>query len=121
MSGWVRVAALSDVPPGRMLAVRAGEEEIAIYNVDGRLHATRDVCAHQSYPLTKGSLRGKYVRCPLHNWEFDVCSGVYQGNANVVLRRYAVKVEGDDVFIDPAPLPPPPPPAPPAFLSRDDA
>ena len=118
MSGWVRVAALSDIPPGRMLAVRAGGEDVAIYNVDGLLHATRDCCSHQSYPLTKGALRGKYVRCPLHGWEFDVTSGAYQGNPNVRLRRYAVKVEGEDVFVDPEPLPPPPPPPAP---SRDDA
>lgn len=118
MSGWVRVAALSDVPPGRMLAVRVEGEDVALYNIDGLLHATRDVCMHQSYPLTKGSLRGKYVRCPLHGWEFDVVSGAYQGNPNVCLRRFAVKVEGDDVYVDAEPLPPPPPPP---VLSRDDA
>ena len=118
MSGWVRVASLAEIPPGRMLPARVEGEDVAIYNVDGLLHATRDCCAHQSYPLTKGALRGKYVRCPLHGWEFDVTSGAYQGNPNVRLRRYAVKVEGGEVFVDPTPLaPPPPPPAP----SRDEA
>lgn len=118
MSDWVRVAALSDVPPGRMLAVRVGGEDIALYNVDGALYATRDSCLHQSYPLTKGSLRGKYVRCPLHDWQFDVCTGAYQGNAEARLRRYPVKVEGEDVYVGSEPLPPPPPPP---VLSRDEA
>ena len=118
MSDWIRVAATSDIPPGRVLAVRAGAEEVAIYNVAGVLHATRDCCSHQSYPLSKGALRGKYVRSPLHGWEFDVTTGGYQGNPNIRVRRFSVKVEGEDVYVDPVPLPPlPPPPAP----SRDDA
>ena len=118
MSDWVRVAALSDLPPGRVLGVRVGAEDVALYNVDGALHATRDCCLHQSYPLSKGALRGKYVRCPLHGWEFDVTSGAYVGNAESRLRRYPVKVEGEDVYVHPEPLPPPPPPP---VLSRDDA
>jgi nitrite reductase/ring-hydroxylating ferredoxin subunit len=119
MTDWVRVAALSDIPPGRVLSVRVEGEDVALYNVYGALHATRDCCLHQSYPLSKGSLRGKYVRCPLHGWEFDVVTGASVGNPESRLRRYPVKVEGEDVYVSPVPLPPPPPPPP--VLSRDDA
>lgn len=118
MSGWVRVASLHEIPPGRCLAVRAGTEDVALYNVDGLLHATRDCCTHQSYPLSKGALRGKYVKCSLHGWEFDVTTGAYQGNPGIRVRRFAVKVEGEDVYVDPEPLPLPPVALPP---SRDDA
>jgi nitrite reductase/ring-hydroxylating ferredoxin subunit len=122
MEGWVRVAALDEIPPGRMLAVRVEGEEVAVYNIDGALYATRDQCLHQSYPLTKGALRGKYVRCPLHNWEFDVTTGAYQGFASARLRCFGVRVEGGEVWVSKSPLPPPPPPPPPAApLSRDEA
>ena len=118
MTDWVRVASLGEIPPGRVLAVRVAGEDVALYNVDGALHATRDCCTHQSYPLSKGALRGKYVRCPLHGWEFDVTSGAYQGNPTIRVRRYPVKVEGEDVYVSPEPIVPPPPPP---TLSRDDA
>ncbi len=114
---FVRVATLEAVPPGKMLSVRVGEEEVVVYNVDGTLHATRDSCTHQSYPLSKGVLRGKYVRCALHGWYFNVVNGEYQGNPNIHVRCFPVHVENGEVFVKTTPLEPPPRP----FVSRDDA
>ena len=114
---FVRVATLEEVPPGKMLSVRVGEEEVVVYNVDGTLHATRDSCTHQSYPLSKGALRGKYVRCPLHGWEYDVSTGEYQGNPSIHVRCFPVRIENGEVFVGTKRLEPPAPP----FVSRDDA
>lgn len=101
---FVRVAKLSDIPPGRMISVRAGGDDIALYNVAGTLHATRDSCTHQSYPLSKGVLRGKYVKCALHGWEYDVTTGQYQGHPAIKVRCLAVRVEGEEVWVRPCPL-----------------
>lgn len=121
MDGHVRVARLDEILPGRMLAVRVGDDELAVYNVEGALYATRDSCLHQSYPLTKGALRGKYVRCPLHSWEFDVTTGAYQGYAGARLRCFPVRVLDGEVWVGTTPLVPPPPPPPAAAPSRDEA
>lgn len=117
MAEWVRVAGAGDVPSGRMLAVRVDDEDVALYRVGEEIFATRDSCTHQNYPLTKGVLRGKYVRCSLHGWEFDVKTGAYQGNPCVRVRCFPVKVENGEVFLKLEPLPPPPPPV----VSGDDA
>lgn len=115
------VAHRSQVPAGAMLAIRVEKEDLVLYNIDGTLHATRDFCPHAGYPLSQSSLRGKYVRCALHDWEFDIPCGVYTGNPRIHLKRYPVKLEGDDILLSLTPLPPPVPPAPPPILSRDDA
>lgn len=117
MDGFIQVARLADVPPGKMLAVRVGDEDVVLYNVGGRIYATRDSCTHQSYPLSKGFFRGKYVKCALHAWEYDVTTGAYQGNPELHVRCFPVKVEGDEIWVGPAALPPPPPPP----VSRDEA
>jgi nitrite reductase/ring-hydroxylating ferredoxin subunit len=117
MTGFVRVAKVSEIPPGKMLPVRVEGEDLVLYNVNGTLHATRDSCTHQSFPLSKGALRGKYVRCALHGWEYDVTTGQYQGHPAIRVRCFPVKVEGDEVWISPTPLPPPAPPP----VSRDEA
>lgn len=117
--GFVRVAAVSDLPPGGILAVRVGDEEVALYNVKGMIFATRDSCTHQQYPLSRGTLRGKYVRCGLHGWEYDVTSGQYQGDPRIRVRCFPVRVEGGQIYVGTRPLPPPPPPAP--APSRDEA
>lgn len=99
MTGYVLVATLAEVPPGRVFAVEVDGERIALYNVAGTIHATRDGCTHQSFPLSKGVLRGKYVKCALHGWEYDVTTGEYQGNPAIHVRRYSVRVEGDGIWV----------------------
>lgn len=95
----MKVAKLLEIPPGRVFPVRVGDDEVALYNVNGRIHATRDRCTHQAYPLSKGELRGKYVKCALHGWEYDVTTGEYQGNPDVRVRCFEVRVDGDDVWV----------------------
>lgn len=99
LDDYVLAANLTEVPPGRIFPVEVEGERIALYNVGGAIHATRDCCTHQSFPLSKGVLRGKYVKCALHGWEYDVTTGEYQGNPDIRVRRYSVKVEGDWIFV----------------------
>ncbi len=119
---FVKVARKDAIPPGQLLAVEAGELEIVLYNVNGTLHATRDSCTHQNHPLSKGELRGKYIKCTLHGWEYDVTNGTYQGNPEICVGRFPVKTEGDDVYVGTVPIPAAPrDTSPPPFVSRDDA
>ncbi len=115
---FARVASLDDLPPGRILAVAVDGQPVALYNVAGAVHATRDECTHESYPLSKGELRGCVVTCALHQWKYDVSTGRCETNPSLHVRRYEVRVEGRDVFVRLVPLPPP---APPPFVARDDA
>lgn len=111
------VARMAEVPPGRIFPVQLGEDRVALYNVAGRVYATRDRCTHQAFPLSKGDLRGKYVKCALHGWEYDVTTGEYQGNPDVHVGCFEVRVEGEDVWVRMTQVEPPPRP----FVSREDA
>jgi nitrite reductase (NADH) small subunit len=118
MENFVRVAALAEIPPEGVLPVRVEKEDLVLYRVKDQVFASRDFCPHAGYPLSKGSFRGKYVRCTLHSWEFDVTNGEYTGNPLIRMRCYPVKVEGGDVWVGLSPIAPKPPAAPP---SRDEA
>jgi len=115
---FVRVAAVSEVPPGRSLAVRVERENVVLYNVDGRIYASRDFCPHAGYELSKSAFRGKYVRCSLHAWEFDVTNGEYTGNPAIHMKCFPVQVRGDEIWISLLPIIPQRPKPP---LSRDEA
>jgi nitrite reductase/ring-hydroxylating ferredoxin subunit len=117
MTGFVRVAKLSEVPPGKMLAVRVEGEDVVLYNVGGSVFASRDFCPHAGYALSQSAFREKYVRCSLHGWEFDVRTGEYTGNPYIRLRCYGVRIEGEDVWISLEPVRRPDPPP----VSRDEA
>jgi nitrite reductase/ring-hydroxylating ferredoxin subunit len=101
---FVKVARVSDVAPGVGLRVDLGDEAIAIFNLDGEFYAIGDVCTHEETSLADGDVFGDVVECPLHGAEFDIKSGKALSLPAVLpVPTYAVRVEGDDILVDPEP------------------
>ncbi len=102
--GFVQVAKVGAIAPGKAIRVEIGDEPIAIFNVDGDLYAIGDTCSHEEASLAEGDVYGTCVECPLHGAEFDLKTGRPRTLPAVVpVPTYAVRVEGDDVLIDPEP------------------
>jgi len=72
---FVEVAKVSDVPVGKMKHVVANNESILLSNVEGKIFATSNRCGHQNASLSRGTLSGNVVTCPLHMATFDVRTG----------------------------------------------
>ncbi len=72
---FVSVADLADVRPGLPKVVVVDGREIALFNVDGVIHAVDNTCPHQGGPLAEGWIEGPLVQCPWHAWCFDVRDG----------------------------------------------
>src|SRR5687767_15970023 len=100
MPRWIEVAKLSDCPPGGACEVVAGDQMLALYNVEGTFYALDGVCPHQGGPLGKGRLVGEVVTCPWHGWQFDVRTGCLKLRPSLVQPGFPVKIEGDAVFVD---------------------
>ncbi len=96
----VKVAEISQVPPGTGKAVQAGTKQVAIFNVKGTFYAIDGLCTHRHGPLGEGVLEGTIVTCPWHGSKFDVTSGhVIKGPATQPVAAYPVSVEGTDVLV----------------------
>lgn len=103
MSDFVKVASISDVSPGAVLLVEVDGERVALVNVEGELYAVADECTHAGCSLSEGDVDGRMLVCPCHGSEFDVTTGVAATPpAFEALARYAVRVEGDDVLVQPS-------------------
>jgi NAD(P)H-dependent nitrite reductase small subunit len=100
MGSFVKVATVSEIAPGTAKKVEVSGKEIAIFNVDGTLYATSNICPHQGGPLDEGMVEGSTVVCPWHAWAFDVCTGVSPVNPRAKVDTYAVRVEGTDVYVN---------------------
>lgn len=100
MPNWIKAARTADCPPGASLEAVVGDRIVALFNVDGQLHALDGVCPHQGGPLGKGCLTGAIVTCPWHGWQFDVRTGQHQLSRTMIQPRLAVRVEGEDVLVD---------------------
>lgn len=112
------VARVGDVPPGSRVLVTLDGREIGVFNVDGEFFAVRNRCPHQAGPLCEGILtrpvsstrpgeyafteEGGILRCPWHQWEFDLATGrSWCDPDRVRVRSYPVVVErgGADVHV----------------------
>ncbi len=106
MSEFVRVARVSDVPPGSVRRVEVAGRLIALANVGGEFFAIDDTCTHERASLSEGGLSGEVVVCPKHGSRFNVKTGrVLSLPAVRSVAVYPVHVEGEAVLVSPEPRP----------------
>lgn len=103
------VATVDEIPPGGRKIVKVAGRSVGIFNVEGEFFALRNQCPHEGGPLCEGLLtgflksrmpgdydysrRGEIVRCPWHQWEFDVKTGQsWFDPAKTRVRKYDVGV-----------------------------
>ena len=100
-TGWVRAAARADLPQGEVLAVEIAGHSIALYDVDGAVFATDNICTHAYARLSDGWLDGELIECPLHAARFDVRTGkVLDPPATVDLKTYPVRVVDGQIEVE---------------------
>ncbi|MFO0839783.1 MAG: non-heme iron oxygenase ferredoxin subunit [Phycisphaerae bacterium] len=96
-----RVADISELAPGRCIAVSIGATKIAMFNLSDGFYAIDDTCPHRGGPLSEGEVDGHTVACPWHAATFDLKSGAVTGPpATVGVKSYRVSVEGGEVFVE---------------------
>ena len=104
---FTKVAETTDVYAGALLKVKINEKEILVANVDGKYYAIDNKCSHNKGDLSKGTLDGKVITCPLHGSRFDVTDGKNLGGPKMLMFRgktndlnsYEVRVDGNDILV----------------------
>jgi NAD(P)H-dependent nitrite reductase small subunit len=99
MTEFVPVLSLADLPPGRAAEVTVGGHSIALFNVEGTVHALSNRCPHRGGPLGQGFLEGTQVSCPWHNWTFDVTTGENVAGPDMKVARHEVRLENGQVCV----------------------
>lgn len=116
------VGTAAEIPPGERKIVDIDGRSVGVFNIDGEYFAVRNTCPHAGGPLCQGVLsgmvvskepgnyeyvrRGEFIRCPWHQWEFDVRTGQsWLDPKKTRVRRYDVHVEtGAELLSDEAEL-----------------
>jgi nitrite reductase/ring-hydroxylating ferredoxin subunit len=112
-----RVCAVDELPPGSMKLVPAGKFGVGVYNIGGQFYAIANYCSHEGAPLCTGYVggtnvhdpnrpgqlafvkAGRIVRCPWHQWEFDITTGQTLADPDRRIRTYRVDVTDGEVFV----------------------
>lgn len=109
------VAPAAELPPGARKIVTVNGHEIGVFNVEGTLYAILNYCPHRAGPLCQGRTRplvtspgvyqreyereGQILKCPWHQWEFDLTTGQALYDEKLRVRTYRVEQVGEEVVL----------------------
>jgi len=100
--------------------VHAGDVQIGVFRVKGKLVAYANSCIHQGGPGCQGEILGKveevlgtdktviserfsedeiHLVCPWHGWEYNLETGECAADRRLRLRPYPVVLRGDEVYV----------------------
>jgi nitrite reductase (NADH) small subunit len=83
----------SGVPLGEGRTFQIGPLRVAVFlSRQGRPFATQADCPHRKGPLADGLVGGTTLVCPLHEWSFDLTSGMAL-NGSCGIQTYPVRVD----------------------------
>jgi len=99
---WIRVTHCHNIPLREGRAVKAGNHEVAIFNLGDRFLAIDNRCPHGGGPLSEGIVSGPTVVCPLHAWKVNLETGsvTSPGNTRPCLATFSTRVENGVVSIE---------------------
>jgi len=72
---WVRALPEADVPDDTPVAVEAEGRQVMLFRHGGSLYALDNVCSHAGGLLSRGTVTGLTVTCPLHGSRFALADG----------------------------------------------
>ena len=101
MSDFIKVAQTSDLNPGEKMLVEYDDDDVGLFNIDGKFYAISDVCTHDDGPLVEGKLDGDCIICPRHGARFNVKTGAQTMPSFAPVPLYEVKIERDYILIAP--------------------
>lgn len=96
----IKVGTVSEVKLGTSRVVETASEPIALYNVEGRIYATSNICIHAGGPVGEGSLSGRDITCPWHGWTYDVTTGGCRTNPYGKIKTYPVEIRDNDIYVE---------------------
>jgi len=97
----VEISALDQLPRGRGVRVKVGDNRIAVFRIEDDVYAIGDVCSHAEASLAEGDIWDGAVECPRHGSEFNLETGIPSSlPATAPVPTYQVSVEDGTVFLE---------------------
>ena len=109
------VARVEDIPPGGRKILKVKGREVGVFNLEGKYYALKNVCVHQGARVCLGKvsgttlpsdvyefkygLEGRILRCPWHEWEYDITTGRSVFDPEVKVVTYPVEVADGEIAV----------------------
>jgi nitrite reductase/ring-hydroxylating ferredoxin subunit len=74
--------------------------KLLLIKLGGQFYALSNKCPHMGCPLSKGVLEGSAIKCPCHDWEFDIKTGQFLAAKEIAVATYDTKVLEKKLFVN---------------------
>jgi toluene monooxygenase system ferredoxin subunit len=95
-----KVMALDELWSGEKVGLVVAGRKILLVNLDGRIYAYEDKCAHLGVALSDGFVHGTSLICRAHRWEYDLCTGKGRNPTTACLQPFTVRVEHNNILVE---------------------
>lgn len=98
MGSAIRVAEVSELPPGKGKVIELHGRQVTIFNLEGRYYATSTRCEHE------GPMHAPHAEpagaCSQHGLAFDVSAEDSPARLNADEQHCRVRVEGAVIYVE---------------------
>ncbi len=107
MPTWHRIGTEAELHVRVPCSIKLDGHAIALFLYEGKLRAIGARCNHKGGPLAEGRLRGEFVMCPWHAWEYSVVTGKGpEGYDEEQVPVFSVETRPDGVYVATPPAQP---------------
>lgn len=96
---WVYVLETAELADGEKKALVVDGQRIALIKKGNELFAISNKCVHMECPLSKGELEGYIIKCPCHDWRFDIRSGEFLDARELKVAVYELQVSDGKIYL----------------------
>ncbi|HXZ26257.1 MAG TPA: Rieske (2Fe-2S) protein [Nitrospiria bacterium] len=99
-SSWIFVIEEQRVQDGTVTPVFPKGRQVLLIRQSGQLHALSGTCAHMGCSMAEGNLNGHTLRCPCHDWTYDIRTGEFKDAREIRIPIYPWRVEDGKIYIN---------------------
>ncbi|MDY0387671.1 MAG: Rieske (2Fe-2S) protein [Methanolobus sp.] len=99
-SKWIFAIKENELADDEKKALSLEGDKVLIIRKNGLFFVMSNKCPHMECPLSKGTLEHYVLKCPCHDWRFDIRNGKFLDAKEIKVPIYETKLMDDNVFVN---------------------
>ena len=104
--GFIKACKIDEIDENQAKMIMTQGQSIAIFKYDSKISAVNNICKHQNGPLSEGRIIDGCITCPWHGYQYLPESGSSPPPFEEKISTYEVRVQGNEVWVNPKPYEP---------------
>ena len=94
-----KLANVNDIPSEGSKLVFLDETPIALFKINGKIHAWDNRCPHRGASLSDGYISETTIQCKYHLWEFDIENKCAVENTKIRINTFRIKIINENIYL----------------------